>query len=82
MKGYAKQIGCANLIQRLFYMDVISTLQTDASVCRAFYIKGDLSGFSLIQKRSAMDAHSREMRMLHKCNRARRQNVASDILFN
>ncbi len=27
-----------------------------------------------------MDAHSRDMNVLHKCNRARRENVASDIL--
>ncbi len=28
-----------------------------------------------------MDAHSHDRNMLHKCNRARRENVASDILF-
>ena len=28
-----------------------------------------------------MDAHSRDGNMLHKCNRARRENVASDILY-
>jgi len=33
------------------------------------------------QKRFAKDAHSRDRNMLHKCNRARRENVASDILF-
>jgi len=33
------------------------------------------------KKRSAMDAHSRDRNMLHKLGRARRENVASDILF-
>ncbi len=28
-----------------------------------------------------MDAHSRVRYMLHKCNRARRENAASGILF-
>ncbi len=33
-------------------------------------------------KRSAMDAHSREVKMLQKCSRARRENVDSDILYS
>jgi len=36
--------------------------------------------FLLHKKRSAMDGHSRVMKMLHKCNRARRENAASGIL--
>ena len=28
-----------------------------------------------------MDAHSHDMNMLHKCNRARRQNAANVILL-
>ena len=46
-----------------------------------FYLIGNYSEFPIKQKRSAMDAHSRVRYMLHKCNRARREHVASNMLF-
>ena len=38
--------------------------------------------FPYHKKRSAMDAHSRDRNILHKCKRARRENVAHDILLS
>ena len=45
-----------------------------------FCLIGNCYAFPIKQKRSAKDAHSRDRNVLHKCNRAWRENVASNIL--